>query len=152
MIKLEFPDPSTFQIKMVGSTGMIFDTIRKGWFVLTEEEWVRQNFVNYLIKVQSYPATLIAMEKMITLGELNKRFDILVYDQQHQPFMMVECKAPSVPLTENVLHQLLRYHISVPAGYLIITNGSNTYGWVKKNNALELLEEIPAWENTVEGT
>ena len=145
MLTIHYPDPG-FSVKQEQGREFIFDPLRKKWLLLTPEEWVRQNFVNYLIKVQQYPSTLIAMEKMISLGELTKRFDILVYNVNHQPFMMVECKAPAIPLTENVLHQLLRYHISVPAGYLIITNGSRTYGWVKKNDKLEPLTEIPAWE------
>ena len=72
--------------------------------------------MQYLIQVKKYPATLIAMEKVIRLGELKKRFDILVYDTNHRPWMMIECKAPAIKLDEAVLHQLLRYHISVPTG------------------------------------
>ncbi|MCR6719837.1 MAG: type I restriction enzyme HsdR N-terminal domain-containing protein [Chitinophagaceae bacterium] len=99
---------------------------------MTPEEWVRQNFLAYLLRVQQYPSTLIALEKQIRVGELIKRFDILVYDSQHQPWMMVECKAPEVPLTESTLQQVLRYHISTPAKYLVITNGKATMGWEKK--------------------
>ncbi|MEI9943045.1 MAG: type I restriction enzyme HsdR N-terminal domain-containing protein [Chitinophagaceae bacterium] len=96
------------------------------------EEWVRQNFIQYLIQVKKYPSSLIALEKMIELGELKKRFDILVYDTDHKPWMIVECKASSVELNETVLHQLLRYNISMPAEYLIITNGEYSYGWQRK--------------------
>lgn len=132
-------------MKTEGDKEYIFDSLRKKWLLLTPEEWVRQNFVQYLVQVRKYPSALIALEKMLTLGELKKRFDILVYDQAHRPWMMIECKAPSVELNETVLHQLLRYNISVPAGYLVITNGEFTYGWKKENNALQLIEELPEW-------
>jgi len=104
--------------------------------MLTPEEWVRQNFVQYLVREKKYPAALIAMEKMIKLGELRKRFDILVFDRNHRPWMMIECKSPAIKMDEAVLHQLLRYHISVQTGYLVITNGEYSYGWEKKENSL----------------
>jgi hypothetical protein len=144
MLTINYPEPQ-FRMKTEGDKEYIFDSLRKKWLLLTPEEWVRQNFVQYLVQVRKYPSALIALEKMLTLGELKKRFDILVYDQAHRPWMMIECKAPSVELNETVLHQLLRYNISVPAGYLVITNGEFTYGWKKENNALQLIEELPEW-------
>jgi hypothetical protein len=144
MLAIQYPEPS-FRLKKEEGREFIFDPLRKKWLLLTPEEWVRQNFVQYLVKVKNYPPSLIAMEKSIQLGELNKRFDILVYNRDHQPWMMIECKAPGVQLDQSVLHQLLRYHIAVPAGFLIITNGEFSYGWQKKENALQLFDEIPAW-------
>ena len=144
MLAIHYPEPK-FQIKQDAGKDIIFDPLRKKWLLLTPEEWVRQNFVQYLIQVKKYPAALIAMEKMIRLGELKKRFDILVYDNNHSPWMMIECKAPAIKLDEMVLHQLLRYHISVPTGLLIISNGEYTYGWQKKEQRLELINELPEW-------
>lgn len=144
MLAINYPEPQ-FRIKKEVDKEYIFDSLRKKWLLLTPEEWVRQNFVQYLIQVKKYPAALIALEKMISLGELKKRFDILIYDNNHRPWMMIECKAPTVELNETVLHQLLRYHISVPTGFLIITNGERSYGWKKENNALQLIEELPEW-------
>lgn len=146
MLHIAYPEPS-FQIKESNGQHLIFDTLRKKWLVLTPEEWVRQNLVQYFIQVKGYPSTLIALEKIIRLGELKKRFDILIYDAHHKPWMMVECKAPTVKLDESVLHQLLRYHISVPAGYLIISNGDQTYGWEKRDRSLMLIERMPDWGN-----
>ena len=85
------------------------------------------------------------MEKKIRLGELTKRFDILVYDTGHKPWMIVECKGDSIPLTDAVLQQALRYNISVPVQYIFITNGNYTYGWEKKNNGLMEMNNLPAW-------
>ena len=142
MLTIKYPE-QRFQIKTDAGKDVIFDPLRKKWLLLTPEEWVRQNFVQYLVQVKKYPATLIALEKMIGLGELKKRFDILVYDKDHLPWMMIECKAPVIKLDEIVLHQLLRYHISVPTGYLVSTNGEYSYGWEKKEQGLRLIQELP---------
>ena len=144
MIIIEYPAP-VFQIKKLNGKDSIFDPLRKRWLILTPEEWVRQNIVQYLLQIKGYPSSLVAMEKMINVGELKKRFDILIYDTNHQPWMMIECKEPGVPLDEMVLHQLLRYHSSVPVSYLVISNGTTTYGWEKQGNDLNLIHEFPTW-------
>jgi len=122
MIAVNFPEP-VFRLKKEKDVEFIFDAIRKQWLVLNEEEWVRQNFVQYLIQTLKYPAAFIAIEKEIMLGELKKRFDILVYDKDHRPWMMIECKSAAVSLNDAALQQVLRYNISVPVPFLIITNG-----------------------------
>ena len=76
---------------------MIFDEYRKQWLHTYTEEWVRQNFLQYLVQVKRYPASLIAVEKEIYLGDLKKRFDIVVY-KESKPWMIVECKEMKVPL------------------------------------------------------
>ena len=142
MIEIKFPPPD-FKIKTEKEVDYIFDTIRKKWIVLTPEEWVRQNFIQSLVKVKKYPASLIALEKEIVLGEIKKRFDILVYNKEHQPWIMIECKATHIPLNEEVLNQILRYHISVASSYLVITNGNFTYGWEKTSNKLQDIVSLP---------
>ncbi len=144
MLTIHYPQPS-FTIRKDAGKDYLFDPLRKKWLLLTPEEWVRQNFVQYLVQVKKYPSSLIAMEKTIRLGELKKRFDILVYDYNHIPWMMIECKAPAIKLDEAVLHQLLRYHISVPTGFLIISNGEYSFGWEKKESELMLISELPDW-------
>jgi hypothetical protein len=143
MIAVQYPEPK-FKMKNENGRQYIFDSIRKVWVLLTEEEWVRQNFVNYLITQLKYPSAVIAIEKEISLNDLKKRFDILVYDKQHKPWMLIECKEPKVNLSEDVLQQVLRYNISVPAEYIVITNGNTTVGW-KKEKELKLLNEFPQW-------
>ncbi|MBA2329604.1 MAG: type I restriction enzyme HsdR N-terminal domain-containing protein [Flavisolibacter sp.] len=144
MIEVLFPEPD-FKMKKVGEKQFIFDSIRKTWLQLTDEEWVRQNFIKYLIEHLHYPSVMISLEKTIQLNDLKKRFDILIYDKEHKPWMMVECKGHDVALTENVLQQVLRYNISVPVQYLIITNGKSTIAWTKENNGLKQLNELPRW-------
>ena len=143
MISMSFPEPA-FNIRQEHGKEMILDLVRKKWLPLTPEEWVRQNFIQSLIQLHQYPATLIAMEKEIQLGELKKRFDILIYNKSHEPWMMVECKAPSGELNEKGLSQVLRYNIAVPVSYMLITNGSYTYGWYKKGIELIAIDSMPA--------
>lgn len=144
MLMINYPEPS-FRIKKENDRDFIFDAMRKKWLLLTPEEWVRQNFVQYLIQSANYPASLIALEKEISLGELKKRFDILVYDKDHRPWMIIECKAPVVSLGEETLRQALRYNISVPAEFILVTNGDYTHGWQKKNGELQPITELPVW-------
>ena len=147
MIKVEYPTHD-FRMKKENDKEFIFDELRKIWLRLTPEEWVRQNFLQYLLQVKKFPSSLIALEKRILVGELNKRFDILIYDKDHLPWMMVECKAMQIALQDEVLQQVLRYNIAVPVPYLVITNGSYCVAYEKKNNRLEILREIPLWNES----
>jgi hypothetical protein len=144
MIAVNYPAPS-FKIKQENEQHFVFDTIRKTWLVLTEEEWVRQNFIQYLVAELHYPATLIAVEKELELNGLKKRFDVLVYDHNHQPWMLIECKTPKQVLNDAALQQVLRYHMSIPVPFLIITNGKTTYGWEKIEDELRSLDMLPDW-------
>jgi hypothetical protein len=145
MIPVSYPEP-VFRFKKKEGKEMIFDAIRKKWLQLNEEEWVRQNFIQFLVQEMKYPLELIAVEKEIQLGDLKKRFDILVYDKGHNPWMLVECKAAEITLDEKVLHQVLRYNISMPATFLIITNGHYTHAWEKTNGELKEIQQMPVWK------
>ena len=89
---------------------------------------------------------MIAIEKEIQLYDIKKRFDILVYNKEHEPWMMIECKSADIPLNETVLQQILRYNISVPVEYMIITNGHSTIGWKKELGKLDMIEKMPGWQ------
>lgn len=141
MIKIDYPEHA-FRFKSENDNEMIFDELRKSWLRLTPEEWVRQNFVQFLVS-KKYPAALIALEKKIMVGEMMKRFDILVFDRQHEPLMMVECKAMNVVLGEEVLRQVLRYHVAVPVSFLVITNGTYCMAFKKEERELVALDEFP---------
>jgi len=145
MIKVNYPEP-VFRFKEENGKEMIFDFIRKQWLLLNGEEWVRQNFIQFLVQELKYPLELIAVEKEIQLGELKKRFDILIYDTDHKPWMLVECKGGEISLDEKVLYQVLRYNISMPANFLIITNGQFTYAWEKINGELKEILKMPVWK------
>lgn len=123
---------------------MIFDTVRKRWVVLTPEEWVRQNFLQYIIHVKKHPSSLIAVEKEISLGELKKRFDIVVYDKDSKPWMIIECKEMNVALDKAVLDQVLRYNMVLQVPYLVITNGSHCYAFLNDKGQLVELNDLPS--------
>ena len=144
MIRIEYP-PYQPKIKTAEGRELIFDAFRKRWVVLTPEEWVRQNFLQYLVEVKKYPASLIAIEKEITVGELKKRFDIVVYDRSTKPFMIIECKEMNVHLSENVMQQVLRYNTNIQARFLVITNGSHCFGFEKKDNRFEEINAMPSF-------
>jgi hypothetical protein len=145
MLVINYPEP-TFRIKKENNKDFLFDPLRKRWLLVTLEEWVRQNFVHYLIHIMKYPSSLIALEKEIWLGELKKRFDILVYNKHHQPWMIVECKGTDIKLSDETLRQALRYNISVPAEFLVITNGNYSFAWQKKEDQLHVINELPEWK------
>jgi hypothetical protein len=138
---IQFP-PYKPQIKEENGKEFIFDAIRKLWVRLTPEEWVRQNFVNYLIIEKKYPAALIAVEKEIKVGQLRKRFDVLVY-KDDQPWLIVECKEMSTPINEAVAQQVITYNISLQVPYLIITNGNTTRGLYISNGTFESIHSLP---------
>jgi hypothetical protein len=144
MIKIEYP-PYDFKIKKEKNTELIFDAARKRWLVLTPEEWVRQNFLQYIIQVKSYPVSLIAIEKEIYLGELKKRCDIVVYNRQTLPWMIIECKEMNEQLNAKVLDQVLRYHIALPAKYLVVTNGNYCFGFEKSEGQFYEINELPEY-------
>lgn len=141
MIQINYPDQQ-FRFKKEDEKEFIFDEVRKQWLRLTPEEWVRQNFLQYLIITKKYPATLIAIEKEIKLGELKKRCDIVVY-KNDKPWMIVECKEMNVVLNESTIEQILRYNMVMKVDYLVITNGTNIYAWNIADGKAEELSSIP---------
>lgn len=143
MILLAYPD-FPFRFKQEKGKEYIFDRFRKKWVILTPEEWVRQHFLQLLVS-RNYPESLIAVEKEFKMGELSKRFDILVYDRRHNPWMMIECKAPEVALDQPVLDQLLRYHSSITVPNLVITNGPVAYAWARQAEGWIMLDALPAY-------
>ncbi len=141
MLKIDFPAPS-FNIKTTNEKDYIFDIVRKKWILLTPEEWVRQNFVAYLIQTLQYPASLLAIEKEISVNGLKRRCDIVVY-ANNNPWMIIECKEPEVALNEKVLTQILHYNITLDVPYLIVSNGNYSHGWNIKNAKPVSLIEFP---------
>ena len=113
---------------------------------LTEEEWVRQNFAQYLLQVKKYPSSYIAVEKKMKLGEMNKRFDILVFDKAAKPWMMIECKAMNKPLDKTVLWQALHYNLAIPVKYLVITNGQQCHAYKKAVLDFEEMNVLPTYD------
>ncbi len=132
MIKIEYPleKPS---IKTADGKEKVFCVIRKRWLLLTPEEWVRQNFLLYLIHVLQYAPSLIAVEKQLLLADVKKRFDIVVY-KNAMPYLIVECKEMNVPISEKTIMQVLQYNTKVQAEVMVITNGSYCVAYKKVGN------------------
>jgi hypothetical protein len=133
------------RLKNHASGTYIFDFIRKKWLILTPEEWVRQHVLNYLVTEKKIPASRISIEKELSLNDLKKRYDIVVYDAQLRPWLIVECKAPYIQLDRLVVEQALRYNLVLKAHLLMISNGVSDLVF----NANNELTEIPAqpWFN-----
>jgi len=144
MIKIDYPAYHP-KIKKEEGKDFIFDLFRKRWVVLTPEEWVRQNFLQYLTGTMLYPASLIAIEKQLMLGDVKKRFDIVVYDKQSKPFMIIECKEMNVALSENVLQQALRYNTNIQARFLVVTNGSHCFAFEKISDQFSEINSLPSF-------
>lgn len=142
MIKIKYPKDQV-KLRQQGGVNEVFDVVRKKWLLLTPEEWVRQNMMQYLLIQKEYPISLISVEKEIKLGELKKRCDLVVYNRDSLPWMIIECKEMNVSLSQKTIEQVLRYHITLPATYLIVTNGSFTYGFQKKDNQFFEINEFP---------
>lgn len=143
------PDFSAVSLKLRrdNNSTSVFDPVRKKWVVLTPEEHVRQYMIAYLRDVMHYPASLIAVEKQIKLGSLTKRYDIVVYNRNHEPWMLVECKAPEVDITESTLNQLLHYHNVMQCSYWMLTNGRQTFcADARDHNYIQWLLAIPAYD------
>ena len=125
----------------------IFDAIRKRYYVLTPEEWVRQNFIQYLIQEKQFPASLMAVEKGLKLNGMQKRTDIVQYNTHAQPILIVECKAPEIKLSQDTFDQAARYNLTLQVDFLIITNGMEHYA-CKMNYAthkIQFLKDIPTF-------
>ncbi|MDG2370652.1 MAG: type I restriction enzyme HsdR N-terminal domain-containing protein [Flavobacteriales bacterium] len=119
---LAFPNYN-FKLKSEGNKTLVFDELRKKWVILTAEENVRQHVWKYLHHEYNYPKSLMICEKKITINSLNKRFDLLIYNNKGMPEIVIECKAPSISLDDSVLQQALRYNFELKAKYIILTNG-----------------------------
>lgn len=124
---------------------MIFDTYRRRWVKLTPEEWVRQNFIRYLVEEKHYPASLVAVEHSLKINRQVFRADAVVFSTNGLPLLLVECKAPEVKITQKVFEQIVRYNFEFQVDYLIVTNGLMHFCCKidKSNQSYEYLKEIP---------
>ena len=126
MLELNLPS-FDINVKKIGGKLSILDPLRRKFVALTPEEWVRQHFVNFLLREKGYPAALIANEIRIDLNKLKKRCDSVVYNRDLSPLMIIEYKAPDVEITQQVFDQIVRYNIVLKVKYLIVSNGLNHY-------------------------
>jgi hypothetical protein len=130
-----------------GPQPMIFDFIRKKYVVLTPEEWVRQNFLKYLVAEKKYPQSLILIEQTLQVHQMKKRCDAVVYNNSAQPLMIIEFKKPEVPINQMVFDQIARYNIPLKVKYLLVSNGLQHYcsSIDFEKNTYRFLENVPEY-------
>ncbi len=144
MQKLNFPIYS-FRFKNSENKVAIFDEIRKKFIILTPEEWVRQHVTQYLLQEKKYPKSYINVEKLIKINDVTKRYDLVVFQPDGTLFLLVECKAPEVKITQQTFDQIARYNLTLKAKYLMVTNGLNHYFCEMdfENEKYVFLEQLP---------
>ena len=142
MLQINFPQHN-FRIKKENNRHLIFDEVRRLWVVLTPEEWVRQSFLQYLIRVKNYSPSLISVEKMIKVGEMQKRYDIVVY-KNNLPWMIIECKKNNVTINTAVIEQVIRYNMALLISYFVVTNGNQSFAYEVSDNTFKELSDLPA--------
>lgn len=150
MLQLNLP---SYEYRLRENFGklQIFDSIRKKYIQLTPEEWVRQHILNLLNNHLNYPSALTKVESGLKYNSRQKRTDVMVYAQDLSPLVLVECKAPDVPINQKVIDQLSVYNVECKAPLLIISNGVQTFAMLCQNEGqTEMLKEIPPFEDLIQ--
>lgn len=144
--------PFQHRIKHEGNVKMIFDPVRRKYVTLTPEEWVRQNFLQYLIQTKKVPESLIRVEMQLELNGLTKRSDIVVHDRRGVPLLAVECKAPEVKITRAAFEQLARYNLRLNVPYLIVTNGVSHFfcRFSEQEKQFVFIDDIPDYNDLLQ--
>ncbi|MBT4918464.1 MAG: type I restriction enzyme HsdR N-terminal domain-containing protein [Flavobacteriaceae bacterium] len=126
MQKLNFPKYN-FRFKSNENKTLIFDIIRKKFVILTPEEWVRQHTLHYLIYDKKYPVSHINVEKQLLLNDTVKRYDIIIFKNDGEVHIIIECKAPSITINQITFDQIARYNLALNSDILMVTNGLTHY-------------------------
>ncbi len=143
---LQLP-PYPFKITEDNGKLTLFDDIRKKHILLTPEEWVRQHFVQYLINQKGYPKSLIKLEGGLKLHGKARRTDIVVFNNEGERILLIECKAPSVKIDQKVFDQVARYNMVHKVALLAVSNGMEHY-YCRINfetRDYKFIEELPGY-------
>jgi len=147
MQQLNFP---TYQFRFKNSENKvaIFDQIRKKFIILTPEEWVRQHVIQFLLLEKKYPISLINVEKVLKVNGLRKRYDIVVFNPDGSIFILIECKAPEIKISQSTFDQIARYNMTMKAQFLMLTNGLNHYFCKMdfENEKYLFLHDVPLYQ------
>jgi hypothetical protein len=138
-----------FSIKNNGQSKQIFDLVRKRFVSLTPEEWVRQHFLRYMIDYKKYPASLLAVEKLVKVNQLSQRADIVAYTRDGKPWLIVECKAPAVAINQDTFLQAARYNQTLLVPYLALTNGMEHFCLNFNGIHFDFLNDLPDFDASV---
>jgi hypothetical protein len=150
MQQLNFPSFSS-RFKNSENKVSIFDAIRKKFIILTPEEWVRQHVVQFLMIEKNYPKSLLNVEKVLQVNGLRKRYDIVVYNSDGTIHILIECKAPEVPISQSTFDQIAQYNMTLQSNYLMVTNGLNHYfcQMDNENEKYQFLTELPNYQSNL---
>ena len=138
-----------FRFKNNENKVSIFDEIMKKFIILTPEEWVRQHVVQFLLEEKKYPKSLINVEKVLKINGLRKRYDVVVFNSDGSIFILIECKAPEIKITQATFDQIARYNMTMNAQFLMVTNGLNHYFCQMdyENEKYTFLENLPNYNS-----
>jgi len=144
MQQLNLP-ASELKIRSTNGKNEVFDSIRKRYVALTAEEWVRQHFIGYLVLERNVPSSLISVESSLKYNRLQKRSDIVIYNNLGKPRMIIECKAPEIKITQDVFDQIAIYNMTLNVPYLVVTNGIEHFACHidQENRTYKFLKDIP---------
>ena len=143
--RLNLPHYSFRFKKSSEGKNLIFDEVRKKWLMLTPEEWVRQNIIKFLIKSKNYPESVFKIESGLIINQNKKRADIVVF-KNDKPFILIECKAPNIQITDLVFDQAANYNIKLKCPYMILTNGLNHVTVKSAISTPEFQKEFPGYK------
>lgn len=151
MLSIQFPDYD-FKVRVYNNQRQIFDPVRKKFVKITPEEWVRQNWIYYLNDALKFPLSLLSVEKGLELNGLQKRCDIVAYDKSGKPFLIVECKAPEVKITQDTLDQASRYNLKLQVPFLLVSNGNQSafFRVEQKKGTFHEMQKIPLYDELLE--
>jgi type I site-specific restriction endonuclease len=143
---LNFPKVEFRFRKNEKGTLQVFDIIRKKFVDVTPEEWVRQHIIHYLILHKQVPASMISVEKQFFLNKTKRRTDVVVFNSNLKPVLIIECKAPQITIDQLTINQALRYNLELQVPSIFLSNGVQ-HVFVKLGNEPNILKEIPSYEN-----
>jgi hypothetical protein len=144
MEKLKLPE-CDLKIKNEEGNEYVFDIIRKKYVMLTPEEWVRQHFIHLMVDHLGYPKSLIKLETGHNYFKSAKRSDIILLNRDAEPFLLIECKAPSISLTKSVVNQAAIYNKTLNAQFLAVTNGIKSFIWELENGEYIVRKHFPSF-------
>lgn len=136
---------SSLKTRSQGATQQVFDIVRRKWIALTPEEMVRQLLIQYFVQSQHFPVSRMSVERKLTIHGMTRRYDLVLFNKNPMPLLLAECKAPAVPIKQDVLDQAARYNIELKVPYLLVTNGRQSYccNIDVENKTWGFLEQMP---------
>jgi len=144
--------PETPKIQIKDGKKQIFDFVRRKYVALTPEESVRQYFIQYLVNKRNYPLARLAVEVELKIMNLKRRCDIVFFNQNKNPQIVVECKAPEIKLLKQVFEQAAMYNMVLKAEYLCVTNGKESFfcKYNHTNNTYSFINDLPAYTSDIQ--